>query len=393
MRMFPYRADTLLERCRELDRWRTRLDYKGPLPRAWVGRIRRDLEAEAVAASTSMEGVPVTVNEVRRILAGDPPAGVSDENRGLVEGYRDAMEFVLRRADDHNFLWNSELLAGLHDRVLARRYSRGAGRVRTRSVFIADRQTGREVFRPPDGDAVPALVNQMCGIMEQRTRESEAPEHHPAILAAWLHVATAAVHPYQDGNGRVARVLASLAMYRCGFKRREFTSLEEWWGRHLPDYYAAFRCLGAQFDQSADVTPFIETHISAQLSQIRSLDLREQVERRVWTAIENLVSELGIEPRLVNAAYDAFFDRDVTARYYRSLTDVSPATATHDLTAGLASGLLRAEGQRRSRRYRAGPRLYQGVAQAIGIDVEGPDEVARETVVTTLATRIADGPA
>lgn len=390
--MFPYHADTLLERCRELDRWKTRLDHKGPLPRAWAGRLRRDLEAEAVAASTSMEGVPVTVNEVRRILAGDAPAGVSEENRGLVEGYRDAMEFVLRRADDQNFHWNSELIAGLHDRVLARRYSLGAGRVRTRSVFIADRGTGREVFRPPDADAVPALLDRMCGLMELRTAEPGAPEHHPAILAAWLHVATAAIHPFQDGNGRAARVLASLAMYRRGFKRREFTSLEEWWGRHLPDYYAAFRCLGAQFDESADVTPFIETHVSAQLSQVRSLDLREQVERRIWTAIENLATATKVEPRLANAVYDAFFDRDVTAGYYRSLTDVSQATATHDLAAGVASGLLRAEGQRRSRRYRAGSRLYESVAQAIGIEVEGPDDAARDAIVATLATRIADGP-
>jgi Fic family protein len=259
-------------------------------------------------------------------------------------------------------------------------------------VFIADRRTGREVFRAPDADAVPALLDRMCELMEQRTTQSDTPECHPAILAAWLHVATAAIHPFQDGNGRVARILASLAMYRHGFNRREFTSLEEWWRRHLLDYYAAFSCLGASFDQSADVTPFIKTHIGAQLSQVRSLDMREQVERRVWTAIENLVSDLGIEPRLANAAYDAFFDRDITAGYYRSLTDVSPATATQDLAAGLASGLLRAEGQRRSRRYRAGSRLYQGVAQEIGIDVEGPDEVARDAIVTTLATRIAEGP-
>jgi Fic family protein len=45
-------------------------------------------------------------------------------------------------------------------------------------------------------------------------------------------VAVAAIHPFRDGNGRVARVVASLAMYRGGFNLPEFTSLEEWWGRH-----------------------------------------------------------------------------------------------------------------------------------------------------------------
>ncbi len=69
----PYDAKAVLDLAGELDRWKTQLDYRGPIPRAWAGRLRRDLEAEAVAASTSMEGVPVTVEEVHRILAGDRP--------------------------------------------------------------------------------------------------------------------------------------------------------------------------------------------------------------------------------------------------------------------------------------------------------------------------------
>jgi Fic family protein len=50
---------------------------------------------------------------------------------------------------------------------------------------------------------------------------------HPAIGAAWIHVAVAAIHPFKDGNGRASRVVASLAIYRGGFKLPEFTSLEE----------------------------------------------------------------------------------------------------------------------------------------------------------------------
>src|SRR5437879_2351991 len=126
----PYDEEQVRPLLEELDEWRTRLDYKGPLPRAWEGRLRRDLEAEAVAASTIMEGVNVTVDEVRRILAGDKTVDVSPEDRALVEGYRDAMNFVLRRADDPSFKWNTELLIGLHDRILAGRYAAGAGRFR-----------------------------------------------------------------------------------------------------------------------------------------------------------------------------------------------------------------------------------------------------------------------
>ena len=143
--------------------------------------------------------------------------------------------------------------------------------------------------------------------------------------------------PFADGNGRAARVLASLALYRGGLKLSEFTSLEEWWGRHLSDYYAAFRCLGERFDPGVDVTPFVRARMEAQLHQIRALELRERVQHRVWTAIEEVVASARLEPRVANAAWDVFFGRSVTPRYYRPLADVSPSAARRRRRPGLRS--------------------------------------------------------
>ena len=382
MTLLPYDPEQLRSLTHELDAWRQRLDYKGVLPRAWAGQLRRELEAEAIAASTSMEGVPVTVDEVRRILAGEPPPEVRQEDRELVEGYREAMEFVLRRADDPAFRWNRELLIALHDRILAGRYDHGAGRIRTdKPAFVVNRATGEPVFLPPAGEDVPDLVDQACSRMEES-------HPHPGIAAGWIHVAVAAIHPFRDGNGRAARVCASLSMYRGDFKRAEFTSLEEWWGRHLDDYYGAFKCLGEKFSSESDVTPFIQSHLEAQLHQVRALDNREKVERQIWTAIEEAAEDAYLDRRLVNALWDAFFGRDVTAGYYRSLADVSPATATSDLSAAVSSRLLVAEGQRRGRRYIAGDRLFELVASAISVEISGPQHVARAVIVSELSRRL-----
>lgn len=382
MQFLPYDSVPITHLCEELDQWRLRIDYRGPLPRRWAGRLRKDLEAEAVAASTRMEGVPVTVDEVRRILAGDSPPEVRQEDRELVEGYREAMSFVLRRADDPSFRWTRELVVALHDRVLAGRHSEGAGRLRTeRPAFIVNQLTGKQVFLPPPGEEVPTYVDQLCARME-------GGHQHPAMAAAWAHVALAAVHPFRDGNGRTARVSASLAMYRGDFKRPEFTSLEEWWGRHLHDYYAAFECLGESFDPKVDVTPFLKAHIEAQLHQVRSLDARESVERQIWTALEELAEESNLEPRLSNALWDTFFDRQVTAGYYRSISDISPATATKDLSAAVSARLLKAEGHRRARRYLAHDSLFERVGEVLRVDIAGPPDAARASIVSELSRRL-----
>lgn len=380
--LLPYDSALVEDLCSELDEWKTLLDYRGPLSRAWLGRLRRDLEAEAVAASTRMEGVNVTVEEVRRILAGESPPEVEPEDRSLVEGYRNAMNFVLRQADDPAFSWDRGLIVGLHDRAMAGRLDLGAGRLRTEApVFIVNRLTGKQVFLPSPGPNVQALIDQACETME-------VGQPHPAIAAAWIHVAVAAVHPFSDGNGRSARILASLAMYRGGFKKREFTSLEEWWGRHLDGYYRLFEGLGSEFSPGADVTSFIRGHVEAQLHQVRALDLRLRAEQQIWTAIEEAAQDASLDRRLANALWDAFFGRDVTAGYYRSLADVSPATATNDLAAAVSSGLLRAEGQRRGRRYLPGHRLYSAVARSLLILDIGSLETARDEIVAELTRRL-----
>jgi Fic family protein len=379
--LLPYDPKPLGELVGQLDRWRAQIDYRGPIPRTWAGRLRRDLEAEAVAASTSMEGVPVTVDEVHRILAGDRPPETKAEDAALVLGYRDAMSFVLRRADDAAFRWDRELLIGLHDRILGGQWAGGAGRFRGGDAYVVDNRTGGVTFRPPAPEDVPGLVDDACATIQ-------AGLEHPAIAAAWIHATVAAIHPFKDGNGRAARVAASLAMYRGGFKLPEFTSLEEWWGRHRADYYAAFRCLGETFDRAADVTPFIRAHMEAQLHQVRALDLRERVQQRIWMVVEETVTAVGLQPRVANAVWDAFFGRSVTPRYYRPLADVSPATATNDLAAAVAAGLLRPEGKARSRQYGPGDDLYTRVGAALGIRVDEAGASARALIVGELTRRI-----
>jgi Fic family protein len=327
-----------------------------------------------------MEQVPVTVDEVRRILAGEHPPSVTDVDQSLVLGYRDAMEYVLRRADDPGFRWSRELLVALHDRVLGGNYALGAGRLATSPRWVTDRRTGALVFSPPPHELVPDLVDRACARMATG-------HQHPAIAAGWIHVAVAAIHPFRDGNGRAARVVASLAMSRGGFQRREFTSLEEWWGHHLGDYYSAFACLGDAFDESADVTPFLVAHVTAQLYQVRALDLRRRVERRIWDALERVVEDARLQPRVVNAVWDAFLEREVTPAYYIPLTDVSRATATNDLAAAVAAGLLEPRGAGRTRRYVAGPALYERTAALLGVD--GIEHEPRARIVAVLSHDLA----
>ena len=370
---------------------RSALDTRGVLPRRWLGRLRREPETEAIAACMSMESSQVRVEDVRRILAHDRPSGVSERDAALVVGYRDAMDFVLRRSDAAGFTWQSELVVAIHDRVMGGDFAAGAGSFRRGQVFVGSATRGL-VYLPPAAEAVPSLIDALTEWLDQ----AEAMGIPVALQAALAHIRLAGIHPFSDGNGRVARILASMVMLRGGYRLPEFTSLEEWWGAHQDRYYRAFDCLGPAWDPEADVTPFLLAHLQAQVTQIEALSLRHATEAAIWTLLEDLVTEdLDGPPRLANALFDAFFGRDITNRYYRGLVDLGPATAASDLRRLRAAGLLRSEGAGRGTRYLGTPELMLAVAGAAGLerpDRQAPLEALRASLVADLATRIHPAP-
>ncbi len=388
--MFTYHVTSEIEaQLARIEALRAEVDRQGPLPRVWLGRTRRDLEAEATAASVRLEGISVTADEARRILAGDPPATVEAEDVEHVLGYREAMALVLGRADDPAFIYQRELLLGIHRAVMGGSWAEEAGRARRIQNRLVDRASGRELFLPPPPADVPGLLDEMCALLG--TEDAPAP-----VASALGHVRLTAIHPFRDGNGRTARIVASLEMYRGGYRSPFFTSLEEWWGRHPERYYAAFECLGTRFELAADVTPFVLAHVEAQATQAEALSLRNATERALWTVLEDVVvHDLAMNERAAHALYDALFGRTVTNRYYRELADVSDVTAVGDLRRLVAAGLLEPRGGGRTSHYVGAGRLLDIVAEAAGAGetvaaVTGYCERA-DALIANLASRMQGG--
>lgn len=386
--MFIYTLTPQLQADIErFDEVAARLDIVSVLPRTWSGRVRRDLQAEAIGASVALEGVNVTVDEVRRILAGDNPREVTEQDAALVRGYREAMQFVLSRADDPAFTWNAEIFRNVHASVMARLWTERAGLYRDRQVWLTDATSGEQVYLPPANEEVPPLVDELVKWLERDGNDVPA-----LVRAALTHVWLAAVHPFRDGNGRTARIGASLVMYRAGYRLPHFTSLEEWWGRHPQDYYRAFDCLRQSWNPEADVTPFVEAHVTAQRQQAEALSLKDATERLLWSALEDIVeNELGMDARAANALWEAFFGRDVTNRYYRGITDLSQVVASLDLKQLQTSGLLAARGDGRSRSYVGTPALVRRIVEmfSLPIDISGSGRIDQDLRVSTIAALAA----
>ena len=347
-----------------------RLSRSGVVSRRWAGRFRRELLAGSVAASSRMEGVLVDADQTRRILAGDRLTTVSADDAALVAGYRDAVLYAMNEATSAGFLWSRRLVLDVHRIAMTASVQAGAGTFRSEPVFVVD-GGGMAIYSAPPALPVPQLVDELCEWV------NSSPELPGPVVSAVVHARVVGIHPFADGNGRTARILATLAMVRGGYTMPEFTSLEEWCGAHPRSYYAAFASLGAEWTPGADVTRFIATHVRAQRRQVARLTERLAIEREVWVALEDIVAEdVGLPPRATEALFDAFLGRTVTNRYYRGMVGASVATATNDLAALETAGLLTASGAGRGRSYTGAFRLIALVASAANAPVLASPEAS-----------------
>ena len=130
---------------------------------------------------------------------------------------------------------------------------------------------------PPEAKDVAALMKDLTVWLKEKEEEIPCP-----ILAALAHYQFATIHPYYDGNGRTARLLATLVLYQGGYDLKGLYSLEEYYARNLQAYYKAIS-RGSHHNyyegrETADITPWIEYFV------IGMLDAFEHVKRRAEEA-------------------------------------------------------------------------------------------------------------
>ena len=139
-----------------------------------------------------------------------------------------------------------------------------------RASMVVTRGPGREPYRAPVAHSVPGLVDELADWL----RAGDV-TRHAVVRAAMAHLNLVSIHPFRDGNGRVARVIQSLVLAREGLLRPELVSIEPYLSRHTRDYYAVLEAVqGAEFDPNRDASPWVEFCIEAHVS--------EASERRRW---------------------------------------------------------------------------------------------------------------
>lgn len=340
-----------------IDELRSQLRYYVAEPRRTVGSVRRVLSARAIQGSNSIEGYNVSVEDAIAAVAGEEPEGAASVDRQAVLGYRRAMTYVIQLSGDQQFEYTPSLIRSLHFMMTEYSLDARPGLWRAGPVWVRNDASGDIVYEAPPNDAVPRLVAELVA-------EMSADDGTPAMVrAAMAHLNLAMIHPFRDGNGRMARCVQTLVLAREQILAQELCSIEEYLGRNTDAYYRILTDVGkGKWAPEGDARQWVRFCLSAHYIQAASVLRRIRESERIWLGLEELRREYRLRERTLAALFDAAIGLRVKNISYRTILrqwdeGISIPVATTDLRALVQAGLLRQHGQKRGTYYTASPTI------------------------------------
>ena len=321
-------------------------------PRRWTGLLARLTRARALRASNSIEGINVSDEDAIAAIDDADPAEADRPTWRAVVGYRGAMDFILQRCRSDRFEFSEDLLLALHFMINQADLKSNPGNYRPGWVCVRNSESGEIVHEGVERDLLQPLVSELIIYMNDPASDSEI------LTAAMTHLNLAMLHPFSDGNGRVARCLQTAVLAKEGIAAPTFSSIEEYIGHDQQTYYDVLAEVGGGgWNPARDCQPWIRFCLTAHYKQEQTLLRRTREFERVSVDLLELVGRRKLSERTTLALVQAAFGYKVRNASYRVSADISSNVASRDLKELADAGLLTAEGERRGRRYAAGPEV------------------------------------
>jgi Fic family protein len=292
--------------------------------------------------TTHIEGTHLTLDQSEQLLAGKKPPGVADDDAKEVVNYRRAFDLVADYLGSGDPITEG-LVREIHKRLVrgVRGNAATPGEYRRVQNYVANSVTKEIIYTPPTPLQVPPLMAEFVFWLNAEQ------EVHPILVAGVAQYQLVHIHPFLDGNGRTARLLSMLSLYRKGYDFKRLFTLSEYYDRDRSSYYRAIQSVR---ERELDLTEWLEYFTNGLRSQLA--EVQEKGESLIWLDVLTNQHKLTARQRValeLAAGGPEFRIEDFEAR----CPGVHRRSLQRDLRALIEKHLLVVEGATNRLVYRA----------------------------------------
>lgn len=324
-----------------------------PITVELLAGLRYSAQLAATHYSTQIEGNRLTQAQVEHVLAGAHFPG-RERDEAEVRDYYKALEYVEALAPEGGLI-GEDAVRRIHSLVMTGKPA--SEPYREGQNVIRDGTSGAIVYLPPEAPDVAALMSELFTWVNEQLESREFPV---PIVAAVTHYQYATIHSYYDGNGRTARLLATLVLHRAGYGLKGIYSLDQHYARDLTSYYRALT-VGPSHNYylgraEADITEFVNFFCQSMADALGTVRTRAAEAAATSSATDDSAVLRRLEPR--KRLLLELFHRTPAATTAQIATHLglSPRTVSSLVPRWTEEGFLElADASRRSRSYRLTP--------------------------------------
>ena len=286
-------SQDILQLIAEIDEFKGRWQALKTLPPERLQQLRKVATIESVGSSTRIEGVKLSNAQVETLLSNHlSSTSFNTRDEQEVAGYAEALDLVFQAHEDLRLTENH--IRQLHQTLL--RHSIKDDRHRGSYKTVPDHVTAKDA----DGHEIGVVFETATpfdtpGAMEQLVRWASGAfaesSMHPLLIIAVFNVMFLAIHPFQDGNGRLSRILTTLLLLRAGYEYVPYASLESIVEENKDLYYKALRRTQTTLNNDApDWEPWLGFFLRCLKKQKTSLALKVKQEKSTVDSSSPLLS-------------------------------------------------------------------------------------------------------
>jgi Fic family protein len=294
-------------------------------------------------SSTSIEGNKLSLEQVSKLAEGRNIMA-SRKDKQEVLNYLNVLERLNAFVKDGKV--SEETILRIHKQLTKDTLDdpSDSGVYRKKYVVVGNKYTGQVNFHPPENEQVPPLMQDFV----QWLNSKAALELDAVIEAGIAHYEFVRIHPFVDGNGRAARVVAALLLYLRGFDTKRFFSLDDYYDSDRKAYYAALQTVDKDVRDTTKWLEYFVEGVAVSIEAVKERVIRLSSER-LRTKTKGQIALTEKQMKIIEFINQ---NEKISNKNVRELFKIAPQNAHKEIMKLVDLGIIKPEGKGRSLVYR-----------------------------------------